>query len=150
MTICVISVGVNYLKGREVLYYENHNLTDVVTPVRVDILEKLLKDSNYNKEDTDFLVDGFSNGFSLGYEGPENVKITAPNLKFRGVGDEIELWNKVMKEVKLGRYAGPFDKPPFEHFIQSPIGLVPKDGGKKYPTNFSLVLPPRGNHLCQL
>ena len=36
-----------------------------------------------------------------------------------------------MKEVKLGRYAGPFkDKPPFENFIQSPIGLVPKAGGK--------------------
>ena len=36
-----------------------------------------------------------------------------------------------MKEVKLGRYAGPFkNKPPFSRFIQSPIGLVPKAGGK--------------------
>ena len=43
-----------------------------------------------------------------------------------------------MKEVKLGRYTGPFDSPPFEHYIQSPIGLVPKDGGKKTRLIFHL------------
>ena len=35
-----------------------------------------------------------------------------------------------MKEVELGRYAGPFESIPFETFIQSPIGLVPKAGNK--------------------
>ena len=35
-----------------------------------------------------------------------------------------------MKEVHLGRYAGPFKKPPFESFMQSPIGLVPKAGNQ--------------------
>ena len=35
-----------------------------------------------------------------------------------------------MKEVKAGRYAGPFDEVPYDNFIQSPIGLVPKAGGK--------------------
>ena len=35
-----------------------------------------------------------------------------------------------MKEVKDGRVAGPFDEIPFRDFIQSPIGLVPKAGGK--------------------
>ena len=35
-----------------------------------------------------------------------------------------------MKEVKGHRYAGPFVKPPMDNFIQSPIGLVPKAGGK--------------------
>ena len=44
------------------------------------------------------------------------------------VGSEVDLWNKLMKEVKLGRVAGPFDEIPFEHFIQSLIGLVPKAG----------------------
>ena len=47
--------------------------------------------------------------------------MTAPNLKLT-VGNETILWNKVMKEVKAKRYAGPFT----EDFIQSPIGLVPK------------------------
>ena len=31
-----------------------------------------------------------------------------------------------MKEVKAGRFAGPFEHPLFENFVQSPIGLVPK------------------------
>ena len=35
-----------------------------------------------------------------------------------------------MKEVNLKRYAGPFKKVPFESFIQSPVGLVPKAGMK--------------------
>ena len=35
-----------------------------------------------------------------------------------------------MKEVKLGRVAGPYDKVPFKNFMQSPIGLVPKSGGR--------------------
>ena len=34
-----------------------------------------------------------------------------------------------MKEVKLGRYAGLFKEPPFDNFIQSPVGLVPKSNG---------------------
>ena len=34
-----------------------------------------------------------------------------------------------MKEVKLKRVAGPYDHVPFDNFIQSPIGLVPKVGG---------------------
>ena len=42
----------------------------------------------------------------------------------------MELWNKVMKGVNLKRYAGPFDSIPFENYVQSPIGLIPKDGGK--------------------
>ena len=35
-----------------------------------------------------------------------------------------------MREVELKRYAGPFDTIPFRRYIQSPIGLVPKAGGK--------------------
>ena len=46
-----------------------------------------------------------------------------------------------MKEVKLCRYAGPFKNIPFKHFIQSPIGLVPKDGGKATRLIFHLSYP---------
>ena len=35
-----------------------------------------------------------------------------------------------MMEVKAKRFAGPFDQVPFDSFIQSPIGLVPKAGNK--------------------
>ena len=35
-----------------------------------------------------------------------------------------------MKEVKVGRYCRPFEQIPYANYIQSPIGLVPKAGGK--------------------
>ena len=130
----------------EVLWFENYNLTDVVTPVDVDKLKDILVNCGYNRQKIDYLCDRFRNGFDLGYEGLEqNVARTAPNLKLR-VGSKTELWNKVMTEVKAGRYAGPFkNKPPFEHFIQSPIGLVPKDKGKKTRLIFHLSYQRTGN-----
>ena len=103
-------------------------------------LQKLLHQTNYDQEETKFLVKGFQEGFDLGYRGPKEIKQTSQNLKFT-IGDKIELWNKVMKEVKEKRYAGPFEDIPFENYIQSPIGLVPKDGGKKTRLIFHLSHP---------
>ena len=88
-------------------------------------LDRLLKKTNYDNNKREKLVNGFRNGFDLGYRGPTNIQQKAPNLKFT-IGDETELWNKVMKEVELKRYAGPFEAIPYKNFIQSPIGLVPK------------------------
>ena len=120
--------------------FSNYDLNHVVTPVKADKLLDLLQQTNYNKEKTEYLVNSFKNGFDLGYRGPQEVKLKSPNLKFT-IGDEIELWNKVMKEVKEKRYAGPFKEIPFTDFIQSPIGLVPKDGGKKTRLIFHLSYP---------
>ena len=125
----------------EVLQFKNFDLENIKTPVNVKILQQLLEESKYDQHETKFLVDGFTKGFDIGYKGPEDVKITSPNLKFREVGDPVMLWNKVMKEVKEARYAGPFEKIPFEHYIQSPTGLVPKDGGKDTRLIFHLSYP---------
>ena len=95
------------------------------------------------KTNQKFLIDGFSNGFDLGYEGPRNLQRRAPNLKLR-VGNETVLWNKIMKEVKKLRFAGPFSEVPFMDFIQSPVGLVPKDGGKETRLIFHLSYPCNG------
>ena len=103
-------------------------------------LENLLKATSYDLEQTQYLVNGFKNGFDLGYRGPENIQQTSKNLKFT-IGDKTELWNKVMKEVQLRRYAGPFDHIPYDNFIQSPIGLVPKDNGTKTRLIFHLSHP---------
>ena len=113
----------------------------MITPVDVDRYKELLIESNYDIGETKFLVDGFRNGFTLGYEGDTNVRLTAPNLKFRGVGDKVILWNKVMKEVKLKHYTGPFSEIPFENYIQSLIGLVSKDNGKDVRLIFHLSYP---------
>ena len=112
-----------------------------MTPLDVEMLEQLLSQTNYDPGKTRFLVDGFKNGFRLGYTGNRKVRLKSPNLKFQGIGNEVELWNKVMKEVKLGRYAGPFEKIPFDYYIQSPIGLVPQDNGRSTRLIFHLSYP---------
>ena len=141
----MLTVYILLVHSSEVMQYENMDLDSIVTPVNVKRLAELLQLSKYDKNESQFLLDGFKNGFSIGYSGPEDVQIKSPNLKFRQVGDEVILWNKVMKEVKLKRYAGPFETIPFKSFIQSPIGLVPKDGGKDTRLIFHLSYPRNGS-----
>ena len=73
---------------------------------------------------------GFTEGFDLGYRGPMERKDNAANIPLRNMGTPSDLWDKLMKEVKLNRYAGPFDSIPYHFYIQSPIGLVPKAGNQ--------------------
>ena len=124
--------------------YNNPDLSNLITPVDADNLEHILNEANYDKQKSQFLVDGFWNGFFLGYQGRRDLKITAPNLKI-GVGSELELWNKVMKEVKEKRYAGPFDR--FLHTITDRISA--KRQWKKHPTDIPFILPPIREYLCK-
>lgn len=50
----------------------------------------------------------------------------------------------LMKEVALGRVAGPFPTPRFPNFQVSPIGLVPKKHSEKFRTIFHLSFPKSG------
>ena len=52
-----------------------------------------------------------------------------------------------MKEVKAECYAGPFKEPPFKSYIQSPVGLVPKDNGKDTWLIFHLSYPKKGHSV---
>ena len=108
--------------------FSNFDFESVVTPINVREFSRLLHLSGFNRVDAEFLIDGFQNGFDIGYRGPENCRSRSNNLPFN-VGNRSILWGKLMKEVSLGRVAGLFSEVPFENFIQSPIGLVPKDGG---------------------
>ena len=121
-------------------WFENYDIQNIKTPVDADKLDQLLQEANYNSAKRQYLVEGFRKGFSLHFGGNDRVKRYAPNLKLR-VGSKLELWNKVMKEVVAGRYAGPFEEVPYEFFIQSPIGLVPKDQGRKTRLIFHLSYP---------
>ena len=142
----------------EILNHVNLVLETVVTPVDYVAFGRLLRESQYPEEKVCFLIQGFKNGFDIGYQGPTDVSLTAPNLKIR-IGSHVQLWNKVMREVGHKRYAGSFKHPPFQHFIQSPIGLVPKDQGKDTRLIFHLSYPKGGSmsvnantprHLCSV
>ena len=116
----------------EVLFYVNKDWDKIVTPIKVKQLKYWLRISGYPRKDSEAIIDGFTNGFDLGYRGPADRTDLSQNIPLK-IGTPTQLWNKVMKAVKLGRYAGPYnlDKLPFDQYMQSPIGLVPKDGGKK-------------------
>ena len=112
------------------MWYENYSLNEIVTPIIVPELKRLLSESGYDQLKSEELVNGFNQGFDIGYRGPMKRNNLANNLPIRGVGSLTEMWNKVMEEVKLHRYSGPFKDILFKHYVQSPIGLVPKAGGK--------------------
>ena len=118
--------------SEEVEHCVNRDWEEVKTPIVIDQLEKLLRLSQYNEEKSNKLIQGFSYGFGIGYNGSTKRKDVSDNLPLGEVGTKTQLWNKVIKEVRLGRYAGPFkfSEIPFENFVQSPIGLVPKSGGQ--------------------
>ena len=128
------------------LWYENYDLDHIYTPIDADKFEFLLKQAGYDRHKTAFIINGFWEGFPLHYQGETKIKRLAPNLKLR-VGTKMDLWNKVMSEVKANRFAGPYTDVPYEYFIQSPIGLVPKDQGTKTRLIFHLSYSRKGNSL---
>ena len=67
-------------------------------------------------------------------KSPSNMSNNMSNM----IGSKVKMWNKIMKEVKQDWYAGPFCKPPYKYFVQSPLGLVPKDNGRKTRLIFHL------------
>ena len=105
----------------------------IASPVDYNKLSDLLHKTNYDRNEMEFLIDGFSNGFDLRYQGPTDRRDKSDNIPFTpGVGNESELYNKVMKEVKLGQFLGPWleEDIPFKFFVQSPIRLVPTGEGE--------------------
>ena len=112
------------------MYFCNLDLESIVTLVKVMKFVELLNEANYPREKTNFLQEGLVKGFDIGYVGPVERQSVSDNIPIR-IGSKLDMWNKVMKEVKMGRYAGPYKKIPFKNYIQSPIGLIPKDGGTK-------------------
>ena len=97
-----------------------------VTPVRPSVLRQYLE--NYdNQTVAKLLFDGFNKGFKLQYEGPRSPTV-CKNLKSIELHQEDAL-ALVMKEVHLGRIAGPFPYKPFSNLRISPVGLIPKKDG---------------------
>ena len=52
--------------------FTNYDLDNIITSVNVFELDRLLKLTDYDLKETRFLVNGFREGFDIGYKGPEN------------------------------------------------------------------------------
>ena len=101
------------------------------------ILEQFLE--GYSAPEKQFLIGGFTNGFHVPFDG---------NLKFRDCKNLLSarrlphiLKNKIIAEIEAKRVVGPFDKPPFEHFQVSPLGLVPKHEAGEFRVIHHLSFP---------
>ena len=83
--------------------FENFNISDVFTPVNITQLHELLIETKYNEKETHFIINGFANGFPLGYAGSRSMCRWSPNLKLECSSRE-DLWEKVMKGVRLKHF----------------------------------------------
>ena len=113
------------------LNHSNYEWDRITTPIDTERLDHWLKETQFDERRSARLICGFREGFDIGYRGPSDRCDHAKNIPF-SVGDKTEMWNKIMKEVKDLRYAGPYELGdlPFENYVQSPIGLVPKAENK--------------------
>lgn len=107
------------------------------TPVHAGRLNEVLE--GYDLDTTQYLVECFTEGFKLGYEGTGRG-ITSPNLKSVSEHPEV-VKEKIKKELNKGGIAGPFETPPFEKFWVSPIGVVPKKQAGKFRITHHLSYP---------
>ena len=102
-----------------------------VPPVKVDRLNFFL--TGYHPPLRQFLVNGFSYGFRVGFVG-ERRAAQSPNLK-SALEQPQAFRNKLLEELDAGRIRGPFPRPPFRDFVCFPLDIVPK----KVPSEFRLI-----------
>ena len=86
-----------------------------VMPVRVSALKSLL--STYDPDLKNFLINGFSIGFRIGFDGTSNP-LLAPNLRSAEEQPEV-LSSKLDKKWSAGCIVGPFSPPPFANFVSA-------------------------------
>ena len=90
------------------------------TPIKVKNLISL--SNGFPK--AQYLVEGFTYGFKLGVQGDIQTRTLRNHTS---VLDAPDVVNKhLQKEMDFGRISGPHSSPPFDPFVTSPLGLVPK------------------------
>ena len=109
----------------------------VPTPINPDKLDLYL--NGYDPKIRSYLVNGFRHGFRLmndKYTTSDSDKVLKSAVEHPEIVDK-----KLMKESKLNRILGPLDKPPFQNFVTSPLGLVPKKNPGEYRVIHHLSYP---------
>lgn len=107
------------------------------SPIKLEVLESWLK--NYNSVDKHVLLSGFKDGFRLSYEGERKARFSK-NLKSAAQYSSV-VQQKIDKEIRAGRVAGPFIEVPLKYLQVSPIGIVPKKSPGEYRLIHHLSYP---------
>ena len=105
------------------------------TPIRTDLLARLI--TKYH--DNSYILQGFSHGFSIGYQGPQlSIELKNHNsvLLYKS-----HMHAKIVHELQLGKIAGPFSEKPFQFFRVNPLGCIPKKEKCSYRMILDLSLP---------
>ena len=92
------------------------------------------------------LLDGFSLGFSLHYDGPHCIRFSGNHQSALQAPSLVD--DKLGHEMHLGRIAGPFQQVPFPNFQASPLGLVPKHEIGKFRLIHDLSFPKGDSINC--
>lgn len=101
----------------------NHPLhqSRLPTPIKPDVLLCYLYDIRH--PDTDYLVNGFTHGFRIGFDGvPHSVELSNHGSFYKHSQFAKDY---ISKELSAERIAGPFDIKP-DGLIVSPLGLIEK------------------------
>ena len=96
------------------------------TPINIPALSSELV-SHPDRHFVNTLLDNLTEGCNIGYTGPQ-FNYCSRNLHSAYQHPAI-LDATIAEECKLGRFLGPFDKPPLPSFRSSGLGLVPKHDG---------------------
>ena len=67
----------------EVSRFENYDIMNIITPIKMNVLKRLLREMNYDKAKSEYLIQGFKNGFDIGYRGPELRRDISENIPIR-------------------------------------------------------------------
>ena len=68
----------------------------------------------YDQAESNFLVDGFINGFKIHYFGTPSLYFANNRSSVLQHKEVVE--RKLSKELSLGHIAGPFFSPPFDNY----------------------------------
>ena len=112
------------------------------SPINVDEVKKALSDYP-DQNIAHSITHGLEFGFKLNYSGPR----LPFDMHLRYIfGERYEIANrKILKEINLGRLAGPFPEPPFPTFRVSPISFIPKKSSTEFRLIHNLSFPPNNS-----
>ena len=106
-----------------------------VSPLQFDLFATELR-RHPDKAKVNFVLQGISQGFRLGFEKPVRLKLARRNkVSAYQHADIIDAY--LANEVDLGRVAGPFVSPPVRNLHISSFGVIPK---KSQPGKWRLIV----------